>query len=121
MPRLSRLLLAAALALACLPAKAQEGDPAFQCVTVERGLADARARGISVQVLVGDAAQRFVAIVNAEAPATNYKAEKVAVLMFEGVAGIAFVTGNVACAFRTPFPAEVVKSWVKTATGADTI
>ncbi len=120
MRRLPRLLLAAALALPCLGAYGQEGDPAFRCFSVEQGRAaldTAKARGFKVEILTGDTAQRFVAALNAMEPVTNYKAEKVIVLTSEDVGGVALVTGDTACAFRAPVPAGVLKSWVATARG----
>jgi hypothetical protein len=120
MPRLSTLLLAAVLAFPCLAAYGQEGDPAFQCFPakdVEAGIEAQRGRGINVQVLEGEVAGRFVASLNAMEPVTDYKADKIVIMILDEIGAFALINGETACAFRQPVPAELLKMWIKKAQG----
>lgn len=124
MPRLSALLLAAVLALPSLAAYGQEAtqQPAFVCLPVEvvairAAQFEARA-DVTVDRFAGAEAGRFLAVLNAEEPATDWRGDTVILVRFaNGMGTFALLTGDKGCMASFALPAELLKRAVAAAVG----
>jgi hypothetical protein len=113
MPMLSRLLLAAALALPSLAAYGQETGPGFQCGTVIEYMRVLRQvqdmPGVKVEQIEAEEAKAWMDMFNAQEPATEYEADIIVFVIGEEKGTITLVKNDKACIIRQAFPAEALR------------
>jgi hypothetical protein len=115
MPRLSALLLAAALALPSLAAYGQESGGQFKCGSVidfMRVLRQVQAvPGVKVEQIEAEEAKAFMDMFNAQEPVTEYSADIVVFVIGPEVGTVTLVRDDKACIILQPqpFPAEALR------------